>query len=168
MYGILQKCARALSSSFPCYKAKTFMNVTESYNQFNKWKGLLQAILSVFHIVWWTQLGVQMRAYVTVKFQMCVDKFARATCRRFTGSGWEDLNSQQTKTNPASVASGQRETWTRDRQIASSYALTPRQLQLIFQEKKSRKMKSKLLRYASDHALCCVVVYCGRCANGVL
>ena len=55
------------------------MNVTEIYNQFNKWKGLLQAILIVFHRVWRTQLGVQMRAYVTVKFQMYVDKFAHIT-----------------------------------------------------------------------------------------
>ena len=29
-------------------------------------------------------------------------------------------------------------------------------------------MKSKLLRYVIDHALYFDVVYCGRCANGVL
>ena len=70
---------RARSLVFFSLLKQTFMNVTEIYNQFNKWKGLLQAILTVFHTVWWTQLGVQMRAYVTVKFQMYVDKFARAT-----------------------------------------------------------------------------------------
>ena len=70
---------RARSLVFFSLLRQKFMNVTEIYNQFNKWKELLQAILTVFHRVWWTQLGVQMRAYVTVKFQMYVDKFARAT-----------------------------------------------------------------------------------------
>ena len=70
---------RARSLVFFSLLKQTFMNVTQIYNQFNKWKGLLQAILTVFHRVWSTQLGVQMRAYVTVKFQMYVDKFPRAT-----------------------------------------------------------------------------------------
>ena len=70
---------RARSLVFFSLLRQKFMNVTEIYNQFNKWKGLLQAILTVFHRVWWTQLGVQTRVYDTVKFQMHVDKFAHAT-----------------------------------------------------------------------------------------
>ena len=70
---------RARSLVFFSLLRQKFMNVTEIYNQFNKWKGLLQAVLTVFQIVWWTQLAGKMRAYVTVKFQMYVDKFARAT-----------------------------------------------------------------------------------------
>ena len=52
MYGILQKCARARSLVFFSLLRQKFMNVTEIYNQFNKWKELLQAILTVFHRVW--------------------------------------------------------------------------------------------------------------------
>ena len=54
------------------------MNVAEPYNQFKKWKRLLQATLTAFHRVWCIQLGVQMRTYDTVKLSN-VHKFARAT-----------------------------------------------------------------------------------------
>ena len=39
---------RARSLVFFSLLKQTFMNVTQIYNQFNKWKGLLQAILTVF------------------------------------------------------------------------------------------------------------------------
>ena len=39
---------RARSLVFFSLLRQKFMNVTEIYNQFNKWKGLLQAILTVF------------------------------------------------------------------------------------------------------------------------
>ena len=39
---------RARSLVFFSLLKQTFMNVTQIYNQFNKWKGLLQATLTVF------------------------------------------------------------------------------------------------------------------------
>ena len=67
------------------------MNVTEIYNHFNKWKGLLQASLTVFYRVWLTQLGVQMRVYVTVKFQILTNLRAQPSVFSYTHIGGSEL-----------------------------------------------------------------------------
>ena len=67
------------------------------------------------------------------------------TCRRFTGSCWENLNSGQTKTNPASpaasVASGQSETRTLDRQTTSPARWPPGNSNSSFQENHGKRIQ---------------------------